>query len=496
MQLNFRQRLHVEQIFDLENGEYLCPLCKSLCNTVIPVVPLQAQKINSEDAEAVSQILSLARWLEIVTARISGYSVKNAKGEKQNAPAFINKGMGNSALEFHSILSFGVQSSAKYSSSIKEMLVLFATTIYRVGLKVAPNEDDYRIPMMTWSTCAFTIQCIENILETEGKPLFGSLQNRQHSGLKALVQFAAAQRTTSPQVLIQKHLVRLLGVLLPNFKVEDTPSLLEVDIFHVLVGVVLSFPSLYWEDAVDLQPSSISSAYNQLYLFHLTTLAHITQIVLSSATESAAAQCHDNSEEARAAQSFCKEVCQYTSGWCADPVVLSCLKGKSIAMRYPRKRNSLIELPEDYSCLLNQASQFRCPRSSDDEQKHPVLCLFCGAMLCSQNTCCQELVNGEELGACTSHALQCGAGVCMFLKIRECKVVLIEGKTRGCLYPAPYLDKYGETDPGLKRGNPLHLCRERYRKLHLLWQQHCIIEEIARSQETNQIFFGFNWQLL
>lgn len=49
---------------------------------------------------------------------------------------------------------------AKYSSSIKEMLILFATTIYRVGLKVAPNEADYRIPVMTWSTCAFTIQCI------------------------------------------------------------------------------------------------------------------------------------------------------------------------------------------------------------------------------------------------------------------------------------------------------------------------------------------------
>ncbi|NWW52120.1 UBR1 ligase, partial [Pedionomus torquatus] len=532
MQLNFRQRLHVEQIFDLENGEYLCPLCKSLCNTVIPIIPLQAQKINSEDAEAVAQILSLARWLEIITARISGYSLKNTKGERQNLPAFTNKGTGNSALEFHSILSFGVQSSAKYSSSIKEMLILFATTIYRVGLKVAPNEADYRIPMMTWSTCAFTIQCIENLLETEGKPLFGSLQNRQHSGLKALVQFAAAQRTTSPQVLIQKHLLRLLGVLLPTFKVEDTPSLLEVDMFHVLVGLVLSFPSLYWEDAVDLQPSSISSAYNHLYLFHLATLAHITQIVISSAAESPTARSSDNSEEARSAQSFCREIYQYTSGcfnqdipgwlvwdyvkkgimpylrcaalffhyllgvsppeellqavseevqfkalcsylclptnlfllfqeywdtvnpllqrWCADPLVLSCLKGKSSAIKYPRKRNSLIELPEDYSCLLNQASQFRCPRSSDDEQKHPVLCLFCGAMLCSQNTCCQELVNGEELGACTSHALQCGAGVCMFLKIRECKVVLIEGKTRGCLYPAPYLDEYGETDPDLK----------------------------------------------
>uniref|UniRef100_A0A663E5K0 E3 ubiquitin-protein ligase n=1 Tax=Aquila chrysaetos chrysaetos TaxID=223781 RepID=A0A663E5K0_AQUCH len=445
MQLNFRQRLHVEQIFDLENGEYLCPLCKSLCNTVIPVVPLNS---------------------------------------------FINN------LDF-AVIILACFCRAKYSSSIKEMLILFATTIYRVGLKVAPNEADYRIPMMTWSTCAFTIQCI---------------------------------------------------VLLPNFKVEDTPSLLEVDMFHILVGVVLSFPSLYWEDAVDLQPSSISSAYNHLYLFHLTTLAHITQIVVSSATGRGVFGICPVNYCSSFSFVYCSCFSQDIPGWlvwdCVRKGIMPYLRCAAIffhyllgvsppeellqegqfkalcsylslptnlfllfqeywdtvnplLQRYPRKRNSLIELPEDYSCLLNQASQFRCPRSSDDEQKHPVLCLFCGAMLCSQNTCCQELVNGEELGACTSHALQCGAGVSIFsLRIRECRVVLIEGKTRGCLYPAPYLDEYGETDPGLKRGNPLHLCRERYRKLHLLWQQHCIIEEIARSQETNQIFFGFNWQLL
>uniref|UniRef100_A0A8B9FQI0 E3 ubiquitin-protein ligase n=1 Tax=Amazona collaria TaxID=241587 RepID=A0A8B9FQI0_9PSIT len=441
MQLNFRQRLHVEQIFDLENGEYLCPLCKSLCNTVIPIVPLQTEII-------------LAFFCRV-----------------------------------------------KYSSSIKEMLILFATTIYRVGLKVAPNEADHRIPMMTWSTCAFTIQCIEkNTYQMHNCYLY-------------------------------------FVVLLPNFKAEDTPSLLEVDMFHVLVGVVLSFPSLYWEDAVDLQPSSISSAYNHLYLFHLTTLAHITQIVISSATgrgvfvlnysdifilflknyglsdvpgwlvwdcvkkgimpylRSAALFFHyllgvSPPEELLQGKYEKLSVLVFASIFIILIIVLLHLP------RYPRKRNSLIELPEDYSCLLNQASQFRCPRSYDDEQKHPVLCLFCGAMLCSQNTCCQELVDGEELGACTSHALQCGAGLFFPLRIRECKVVLIEGKTRGCLYPAPYLDEYGETDPGLKRGNPLHLCWERYRKLHLLWQQHCIIEEIARSQETNQIFFGFNWQLL
>lgn len=87
------------------------------------------------------------------------------------------------------------------------MLVHFATTVYRVGLNVPPNETDPRLPIMTWNTCAYTIQCLgkadfqisvqryaynllsqvynrtyfisENVLQDEDKPLFGSLQNRQ-----------------------------------------------------------------------------------------------------------------------------------------------------------------------------------------------------------------------------------------------------------------------------------------------------------------------------
>lgn len=55
-----------------------------------------------------------------------------------------------------------------------------------------------------------------------------------------------------------------------------------VDVHFLLqVGAVLAFPSLYWDDTVDLQPSSISSSYNHLYLFHLITMAHILQILLT-----------------------------------------------------------------------------------------------------------------------------------------------------------------------------------------------------------------------
>lgn len=48
------------------------------------------------------------------------------------------------------------------------------------------------------------------------------------------------------------------------------------------VALVLSIPSLYQEEAVDLQPSAVSTAYNHLHILHLVTMAHILQIILSS----------------------------------------------------------------------------------------------------------------------------------------------------------------------------------------------------------------------
>uniref|UniRef100_A0A8C5EBF7 E3 ubiquitin-protein ligase n=1 Tax=Gouania willdenowi TaxID=441366 RepID=A0A8C5EBF7_GOUWI len=547
-----RNRLHAELIIDLENGEYLCPLCKSLCNTVVPLIPLEPLAFNYENAEIIGQHLTLPRWIQTISARIKGLKFHNL------TPTIIILFIFSS----FSHTRFTVCCRRKFSGSITEMLVVCATTVHRVGLKTAPNEQCPRVPIMAWNTCAFTIQAIENILQEEDKPLFGSLQNRQHAGLKAIVQFAASESLKNSQAIIQRY----------SMNRKNTPSLLEVDFFHLLVGLVLSVPSLYQEEAVDLQPSAVSSAYNHMHILHLVTMAHMVQILMSS-SDFPSVEGEENSEEARAASGLDAIIvgCGQYSGafnspgntgvknetlkrgmepflrcaalffncltgvtppeelfttpgiealtsylalpsnvfqlfqehrdtvtpllqrWCGSPAVAKALKNK---VQYPRRRNRLIDLPEDYSALLNQASHFQCPKSADDERKHPTLCLFCGAMLCSQSSCCLSQLDGEDVGACTAHAATCGAGVGMFLRIRECEIVLMASKTRGSTYPAPYLDDYGETDPHLGRGNPLHLCPERYRKLKRLWQQHCILEEIARSLEVVNIMFAFEWQLL
>lgn len=160
------------------------------------------------------------------------------------------------------------------------------------------------------------------------------------------------------------------------------------------------------------------------------------------------------------------------------------------------KINKLIDLPADYSELINTVSSFTCPNSDLEDSRNPTMCLVCGEILCSQSYCCQTELNKIIVGACNFHAHKCGAGVGIFLRVRECEILFLATPTRGCFLTPPYLDDYGETDQGLRRGNPLHLCPERYKKLNVIWLSHSIHEEIARSIEASNSIVATQWQHL
>uniref|UniRef100_A0A1L8DT83 E3 ubiquitin-protein ligase n=1 Tax=Nyssomyia neivai TaxID=330878 RepID=A0A1L8DT83_9DIPT len=155
----------------------------------------------------------------------------------------------------------------------------------------------------------------------------------------------------------------------------------------------------------------------------------------------------------------------------------------------------LVALPEDYSDLINSVSLFTCPNNSRDDTRNPTMCLVCGEVLCSQTYCCQSDINKMTVGACTYHAHTCGAGIVPLLRIRECEVMLLS-VSKGCFISPPYLDEYGEYDAGLRRGNPLHLCRERYEKLRIMWLSHGFYEEIARTMEITNTMPPTQWELL
>uniref|UniRef100_A0A8D0L320 E3 ubiquitin-protein ligase n=1 Tax=Sphenodon punctatus TaxID=8508 RepID=A0A8D0L320_SPHPU len=556
-----QQRLRVHKSYDVENGEFLCPLCECLSNTVIPLLPPPRSVFNRLDF---SRQPNLAQWIRTVSQQIKALSIlrdQESATKRQENNSFL--------IETAHLL---ILLRNPYSESIKEMLTTFGTAAYKVGLKVHPNEEDPRVPIMCWGSCAYTIQTIERILADEDKPLFGHLPCRQNDCLTSLTRFAAAHWTVSSLSAVQGHFCTLLASLVPNEKNGNLPCILDIDMFHLLVSLVLSFPALHGQDF-----SGVSLGSGELHIFHLVTMAHVVQILLTSSTEeNGMDQENPNGEEEIAVLSLYRFLCQYTGSalkeissgwhlwrsikagimpflrcsamffhylngvpapsemqvsganqfehlcsylslpsnliclfqenskimntlvesWCNNSEVKRYLEGKRQAISYARESNKLIDLPDDYSCLINQASNFSCPKSGGDKSRAPTLCLVCGTMLCSQSYCCQTELEGEDVGACTAHTYTCGSGVGIFLRVRECQVLFLAGKTKGCFYAPPYLDDYGETDQGLRRGNPLHLCKERFKKIQKLWQQHSITEEIGNAQEANQTLVGIDWQHL
>uniref|UniRef100_A0A673MGP5 E3 ubiquitin-protein ligase n=1 Tax=Sinocyclocheilus rhinocerous TaxID=307959 RepID=A0A673MGP5_9TELE len=554
-----QQRLRVHTSYNVENGEFLCPLCECLSNTVIPLLGPPRNAIGVCVCCS-SEQPNLSQWLSIISQQMKALLSAHRKAADAEGVDDMD-GVNDCPPPDGFKLDYTPKNP--YSSTIKEMLTTFGTATYKVGLKVHPNEQDPRVPIMCWGSCAYTIQCIERLLVDEEKPLFGSLPCRQDDCLSSLTRFGSACWTVSSHTTVQNHFIRLLAALVPDPRVENTPCILDIDMFHLLVSLVLSHPAILCLDS-----SGLSADAAQLHFLHLITVAHVVQILLTSIPEEMRMEQESGGAEREEEENVCmlyntlrtglhevssgwhlwhcvkagilpylraaalffhylngapappefhtlgagewEALCGYLClpsnllqlyynnqelmepllhGWCSHPGVLPGLQSSVALIRFPRESNHLIELPGDYSALINQASSFTCPKSGGDKSRAPTLCLVCGAMLCSQSYCCQTELEGEDVGACTAHTFACGAGVGIFLRVRESQVLFLAGKTKGCFYAPPYLDDYGETDQGLRRGNPLHLCQERYRKVQKLWRQHSITEEIGHAQEACTLRF-------
>uniref|UniRef100_A0A673MB28 E3 ubiquitin-protein ligase n=1 Tax=Sinocyclocheilus rhinocerous TaxID=307959 RepID=A0A673MB28_9TELE len=526
-----QQRLRVHTSYNVENGEFLCPLCECLSNTVIPLLPLTKTSCSSEQP-------NLSQWLSIISQQMKALLSAHRKAADAEGVDDMD-GVNDCPPPDGFKLDYTPKNP--YSSTIKEMLTTFGTATYKVGLKVHPNEQDPRVPIMCWGSCAYTIQCIGQCKKFDwfGNP---NVLCMQDDCLSSLTRFGSACWTVSSHTTVQNHFIRLL------------------------VSLVLSHPAILCLDS-----SGLSADAAQLHFLHLITVAHVVQILLTSIPEEMRMEQESGGAEREEEENVCmlyntlrtcmrfsglhevssgwhlwhcvkagilpylraaalffhylngapappefhsagewEALCGYLClpsnllqlyynnqelmepllhGWCSHPGVLPGLQSSVALIRFPRESNHLIELPGDYSALINQASSFTCPKSGGDKSRAPTLCLVCGAMLCSQSYCCQTELEGEDVGACTAHTFACGAGVGIFLRVRESQVLFLAGKTKGCFYAPPYLDDYGETDQGLRRGNPLHLCQERYRKVQKLWRQHSITEEIGHAQEACTLRF-------
>ncbi|KIN04673.1 hypothetical protein OIDMADRAFT_156853 [Oidiodendron maius Zn] len=148
----------------------------------------------------------------------------------------------------------------------------------------------------------------------------------------------------------------------------------------------------------------------------------------------------------------------------------------------------LIGLPRNYDTLMEETMKRRCPTTGKDISD-PMLCLFCAEIFCGQSICCLKEGPARPgrrapIGGAQQHMLKCQKNIGLFINIRKCCVFYLH-YISGSWVVAPYIDKYGEVDPGLRHNRQLYLNQRRYDALRNQWLCHGIPSVISRKLEMD-----------
>ncbi|PHH55714.1 E3 ubiquitin-protein ligase ubr1 [Ceratocystis fimbriata CBS 114723] len=148
----------------------------------------------------------------------------------------------------------------------------------------------------------------------------------------------------------------------------------------------------------------------------------------------------------------------------------------------------LIGLPKTFDTLIEEATRHKCPTTGKDIQD-ATICLLCGEIFCGQSTCCLQEANFElegkiSVGGTQQHMWKCQGITGVFLNIRKCCTFYLFRRS-GSFAHAPYIDRYGETDMGLRHGRQLNLSQKRYDILRMAYLSNGIPSFISRRLESD-----------
>ncbi|CAD6218621.1 GSCOCG00011463001-RA-CDS [Cotesia congregata] len=126
----------------------------------------------------------------------------------------------------------------------------------------------------------------------------------------------------------------------------------------------------------------------------------------------------------------------------------------------------LLKLPREYEKLFTYYHAKQCCRCHLVPPEISI-CLLCGTIVCLKQLCCKQ----QNIGEAVQHSIDCGGGTGIFLVVTSTYIIVIRGR-RACLWGSLYLDDFEEEDKDLKRGRPLYLSQERYQLLEQQWLAH------------------------
>lgn len=597
-------------IFNIDKNQFLCPLCRFLSNTVLPIVP-PLGSLGDVKSKSITESFNFELWYQLMVNYIDSLQFMVSDNREAIEQSTLHDELQKNYTEcvvgfLKQHFDFDTSASGQainLNPNINEYSKKFIANVKEFAPPSVSENDEVDSYTVTWQTCAYTIEALEMYMRATEKPLKGEMSIRYEKSVSGLVRLCGfygrinldVSSDDEPPALTSAYHSLLIYAreLYDNlFGRKPEMSILHWDVFSMMVSMLFTtravlFPqnpqyliprgdsldytifntmfavnlmkillTLKLDDIQDMEyddeneagPSkeqlsadeiSMLSIYEKFNIYRKNgapeenrskvkkqlidalkdqskTFLRCSCILFHFLTEVPLPDemgflGGDNFEVMSDYLNVNSNVLSYFTESETLKFLLQCAQHKAVESYRNKQRaddqhlspivkatasvRQLVSLPDDYSDLMNSVSLFTCRNNEREDSRNPTMCLVCGEVLCSQTYCCQRELNKTAVGACNFHTEVCGAGAGIYLRIRDAEVLLL-GQNTGCFLSAPYLDDYGETDQGLRRGNPLHLCSESYKKLQLLWLGHGIHEEIARKTEAQSHIFQIQWNHL
>eukprot|EP00737_Agarophyton_chilense_P002228 gb/GEZJ01002532.1/.p1 GENE.gb/GEZJ01002532.1/~~gb/GEZJ01002532.1/.p1 ORF type:complete len:1990 (-),score=202.64 gb/GEZJ01002532.1/:1768-7737(-) len=493
-------------VVNLQRVEFLCPVCRRLANLVLPCVRFpQDGRASNETALRNSIHTSKAgndkffKWVENSKLRI----FENKESMYQ---VHLFGSMGKLEWDFHlgvSQASFPLRTRATEATDphsaglILRMLQRFQVSIETYdsfitdahGQKCRIWTSSYGLPVAIISTIA-SAEILVRSYEWDSSPLQTTRRTLPKLFACARAQFYMSPKRQGEEC--RKALQGLWNLIVSEMNVVADPFVALSYLFlmwpiplkteDIRFLTRLAFDCLVRQGSVATSPRSLLTSNFLVFLRRVSILRWCvtpwTKLPISQYDQRASSLESTDQEVADIAQylelsnipTLWKEVYVRSTSSPAEEEFLS----KHCAPKPAR----LKILPPLFQTLLERLHGSFCSKCSH-VAKNAALCLVCGKVLCGPS-------EGDVMEI-AMHADVCGAGIGVFLLLKETKVYILRGD-RSVEWGSPYLDAYGEEDASLRRGIPLLLNSDRYSALEQLWLSHGFDQDpriLVKTQRTS-----------
>uniref|UniRef100_A0A1I7T3Q9 E3 ubiquitin-protein ligase n=1 Tax=Caenorhabditis tropicalis TaxID=1561998 RepID=A0A1I7T3Q9_9PELO len=151
----------------------------------------------------------------------------------------------------------------------------------------------------------------------------------------------------------------------------------------------------------------------------------------------------------------------------------------------PRK---ILRPPKKFEDLFSRYFHRDC-LSCSKSPSMPIICLFCGELLCLDECCNTTRYRDSErtmkytVSEIEAHSEACSSSAGLFISITS-SMIIVSRANKAAIWGTVYLDSHKEEDRNLKRGKPLYMCETRLKWLEYDWAE----------QEWQRVYAWFNMQ--